>query len=209
LFDRYADRFDTHLVQELQYRIPEQMAALIRNDAGTDARLDVLDLGCGTGLIGVALATNVKQLVGVDLSAKMLDKARARKLYSRLEHCGLQELIMGEAAASYDAVTAADVLVYCGRLNSLFAEARRILRPGGGFAFSIEALDDLPAAADGGARPDFKLLPSGRFAHGVAYITALAIGNGFAVAYCEPVTVRLEAGAPVPGRLVLLKRGTA
>jgi predicted TPR repeat methyltransferase len=209
LFDRYADRFDSHLVEELQYRVPEQMAATIREATRPDARLDVLDLGCGTGLVGAALGANAKHLVGVDLSARMLDKARARKLYARLEHCGLLELVMREAPASYDVVTAADVFVYCGRLDSLFAEARHVLRPGGCFAFSIEALDDFPAAAGDGALPDFKLLPSGRFAHGVDYISALATANGFTVERCHTVAVRLEARVPVPGRLVLLKRRAA
>jgi predicted TPR repeat methyltransferase len=90
LFDEYAERFDSHLVQALKYSIPERLAELWKAHSSHDAeKWDVLDLGCGTGLAGLAIAPYARRLVGVDLSAKMLEKAAARGLYHRLERLDL------------------------------------------------------------------------------------------------------------------------
>jgi predicted TPR repeat methyltransferase len=211
LFDGYAENFDAHLREELKYRIPEQIVALIREASGSAAgQWDVLDLGCGTGLVGVAIAPLVRQLVGVDLSGKMLERARARNVYTRLEQTGMFEVVRGEAPASYDVVTAADVFIYTGRLEALFAEVKRILRPAGLFGFTVEALDTLPAMqAAGGSLREAWLLPTGRFAHASAYLKKLAVEYGFESLHFESTTVRLEGDAPVEGWLVLLKRAGA
>jgi predicted TPR repeat methyltransferase len=211
LFDGYAEKFDAHLREELKYRIPEQIVALMREAAGPAAgRWDVLDLGCGTGLVGAAIAPYARQLVGVDLSGKMLELARARNVYTRLEQSGMSEVVLGEASASYDLVTAADVFIHTGRLDDLFAEVKRVLRPDGLFGFTVEALDALPAmqAADGTLREAW-LQPTGRFAHASAYIRKIALDCGFETEHFESATVRLEGGVPVEGRLVMLRRARA
>ncbi len=144
LFDDYAEKFDSHLVKALRYGVPEQLVNLLRPyaDAGGQ-KWDILDLGCGTGLSGAALAPVARQIVGVDLSAKMLDKARERNLYQRLEQLDLLTMMQAEAAASYDVVFATDVFVYVGKLDELVHQVQRLLRPGGLFAFSVESLDAL------------------------------------------------------------------
>jgi len=79
LFDQYADAFDEHLVGALEYQTPtlliDVMRAFTMPSAGP---LEVLDLGCGTGLCGPLLRPLARTLVGVDLSPKMLAKARQR-----------------------------------------------------------------------------------------------------------------------------------
>ena len=86
LFDRYADHFDHHLQDVLRYRTPELLVAALRKFGVGDA-CDTIDLGCGTGLCGPLLKSLSRSLVGVDLSPKMLDKARQREVYDQMA-CG-------------------------------------------------------------------------------------------------------------------------
>ena len=112
----------------------------------------------------------------------MLEKARARNLYDRLEQLDLLTMMQGEGAASYDVLFAADVFVYLGKLDELVEQARRLLRPSGLFAFSVESLDAL--AGDAAALPDrrdYKLNVTARYAHSMAYLTRMAGDYGFDV----------------------------
>ena len=205
LFDDYANKFDLHLIKILNYGAPQKLIDLMRPYRNTsDARWIVLDLGCGTGLSGVALAPHAERLVGVDLSAKMLDKARERNLYHRLEQADLLTMMEREAAASYDVVFATDVFIYIGRLDELVVEVRRLLRPRGFFAFSAESLDALvddPSLTP--ERRDYKLNMTARYAHSSQYLTRLAIEHGFEVLSIVGSQIRLEHGKPVHGYLSL------
>ena len=154
LFDNYAKDFDSQLVGVLKYEVPEQIVALLEPRAGPPReQWSILDLGCGTGLVGVHVAQYAQRMVGVDLSAKMLEQARARNLYEKLEQADIAAMMSAEPADAYDVIVAADVFVYIGKLDGLVDEAFRLLRKGGCFAFSVEALE--PAVArEPGARPD-------------------------------------------------------
>jgi predicted TPR repeat methyltransferase len=211
LFDGYANKFDAHLVNVLNYGDPKKLTNLLQpyqNPGG--AKWAVLDLGCGTGLSGVPLAPLAERLVGVDLSAKMLDKARERNLYHRLEQADLLTMMRREAAASYDVVFAADVFVYIGRLDELVGETRRLLRPGGFFAFSVESLD---ALADDPAAPseprDYKLNMTARYTHSIAYLARIAADHAFDVLSVTNTQSRLENGKPVQGYLSLWRLSLA
>ncbi len=77
LFDQYADRFDSHLTDGLRYRTPTALTGAIARARPTAHRFGrVLDLGCGTGLMGTALRQRVAidHLTGVDVSGGMLAK---------------------------------------------------------------------------------------------------------------------------------------
>jgi predicted TPR repeat methyltransferase len=201
LFDDYAARFDTHLTQGLQYDIPRQMAALIsKHGAGLGGQWDVLDLGCGTGLVGAAIAPYARSLVGVDLSEGMLAQARSKQIYTRLERAELVPMMRGEPAASYDVITSADVFIYVGKIDDVFAETGRLLRPGGVFSCSIEDLDATPAPA---GQTDFALMPTGRFAHSRAYLERLASTYGLGELEMRQTVIRIEGGSPLSGYLAL------
>jgi predicted TPR repeat methyltransferase len=100
--------------------------------------LDVLDLGCGTGSCGRVVAPLAKTLVGVDLSGKMLDQARAKCQYSELVHGEISEYLRGVRQA-FDLILAADVFTYVDALDGVVALAAAALRPGGTMIFTVDA----------------------------------------------------------------------
>jgi predicted TPR repeat methyltransferase len=209
LFDEYAQHFDSHLIQTLHYNVPEKLAEMVREVPVPRAgKWSVLDLGCGTGLSGSALASHAGELVGVDLSSKMLAKARARNIYSRLEHMDLVSMMQNETSAGYDVLISADVFIYVGKLDALFDQAQRLLRPGGLFAFSIESLDALndENGLASGADPGYRLTPTGRYAHSMAYMVRMASQHGFEILSNMDIQCRLEQGKEVRGRLMLWRR---
>ncbi len=206
IFDEYADTFDHHLVHALQYRTPEQLAELTQARAQWgDAQLDVLDLGCGTGLSGVVLKPLARSLIGVDISDGMLRKARARNLYTKLVRSDLLQMMVQQEARSFDLVFAADVFVYLGRLDEIFVEVARLLRSGGWFSFSVEAASDMPKP-ESRSGSDFILGTTGRYAHYSAYLDRLGELCGFKRLELNPAQVRLEKGQPIAAWLVVMQK---
>src|SRR5581483_5226328 len=142
LFDQHAPEFDAALVGRLDYRGPELLLAALRPPQGRRFRLgSVLDLGCGTGLAGAAFRPFCDWLAGVDISAGMIEQARAKGLYDRLAVADLLEFLTGERGAQHHLVLAADVLVYCSDLAPIAKAAACVLAPGGRFAFTVETHD--------------------------------------------------------------------
>lgn len=197
LFDQYAGHFERHLTGVLAYRTPALVGAALERHV-MDTRLDSVDLGCGTGLCAPFLRPRSRSLAGVDLSARMLEQARATGLYDELA-CADIEAWLGAREHACDLVVAADVFVYFGALDALFGQVRAALRPGGWFCFSTEATDE---SKDNG---DFTLLPSSRYAHSLAYLGRLAAQHGFALIEAERAPVRSEDGADVIGHLLVLR----
>lgn len=156
--------------------------------------LSVLDLGCGTGLCGPLLRPAAARLVGVDLSPKMLEQAQGRG-YDELVCAEAVAYLLGQPAA-FDLVLAADVVVYIGDLQPLFAAVWRALRPGGVFALSTEL-----HTGEG-----FVLQPSRRYGHGLGYVDAVAQAQGFAGVARQREVLRQEHGTPVEGLLHVLRR---
>jgi predicted TPR repeat methyltransferase len=134
----------------------------------------------------------------------MLDQAAGTRLYERLVCAELGDFLSGEDSA-WDLAAAADVLVYFGDLTPLFAQVARALRPGGLFALSCEALEDagIAVAADAG----YVMLPSNRYAHGLAYIETCARAAGLEIIEMRREPLRREHGRDVSGHLLLLRRG--
>ena len=142
LFDQYADKFDHALVNTLGYRVPELVEKAI-HAAAPDRRFErAVDLGCGTGLMGERLRAVVNHLEGHDISAAMLKKAEARKIYDRLAKSDLQTLNLPPKSA--DLITAADVFMYVGALERIVATAASALTSDGLFAITVERHDGAP-----------------------------------------------------------------
>ncbi len=189
LFDDYAPRFEAHLRQSLAYRGPEVIGAAIETVA-PGRRFDrVLDLGCGTGLMGLALASRVEKIEGVDLSPRMIEAARRTGAYAALTTGSLDEALAAAASETFDLVTAADVLIYFGDLAPVMAGVARVLAPAGLFGFTVQR-------ATG---QDIVIGPDLRFAHGEAYIRRVVRDAGLDMAYLTDSSIRTESGRPVPG----------
>jgi predicted TPR repeat methyltransferase len=200
LFDEYASSFDRHLTKSLAYRGPELMAAALRRFCSERARPSrfglTLDLGCGTGLMARALEGSCARIEGVDLSPLMLKEARKTQLYDTLHEGELVAFLFGRAAEEADLVLAADVFVYVGALDAAFREVRRVLRPGGLFAFTVQAHDG----------EGLVLGDDARYAHGEAYLRDLASQTGLTIILLENVSTRHDRDRPVPGILAVLER---
>lgn len=194
LFDDYADRFDGELIGLLRYRVPELLAQRIIRDS-PPGWLDILDLGCGTGLCGSLLTRIARRLTGVDLSARMLAKAGECGVYTELECVEITDYL-ARHDQEFDLVLAGDVLVYFGDLAPLFAGVRRVLRAGGRFAFSVEAAE----------QADFELGAARRYRHSQPYLDRLAHEHGLTVDALESHVVRFDAGRAVNGHLAYLRR---
>jgi predicted TPR repeat methyltransferase len=195
LFDDHASHFEALLVGELGYLVPSKLFALILRHVEKNTLADALDLGCGTGLMGVELRPIVKTLVGVDLSRRMLEKAKARGIYNELACRDIVEFTRSDTR-SYDLVTSTDVFIYVGELSAVFESVYRRLNAGGYFAFSVEA------AAEG----DFVLTEAGRYQHTKEYLEQLARDNGFKIHAIEDCILRNEGQRGMPGFLALMSR---
>jgi predicted TPR repeat methyltransferase len=187
VFDEFASTFDAKLTA-LGYRAP-QLVADVLDATGLG---DVVDLGCGTGLVGELLAERARRLVGVDLSVAMLREARRRGVYNELFRVELVEFLRHERG-SFDTIVSADTLCYFGDLGEFAAAASAALRPGGRLVFTVEALRD-PAGRG------WELTPTGRYAHDRAYIERVLAAFGRVVV--RPDHLRNETGRPVDGFVV-------
>jgi predicted TPR repeat methyltransferase len=195
LFDQYADRFDQHLVGKLKYRTPDSLFDVVSR-LMPSGNLDILDLGCGTGLAGSRLHPLARTLTGVDISPSMLEVARQRKIYDNLVCSELIEYLRSQSG-NFDLAVAADVFVYIGDLSAVFQGVRAALRDRGIFGFSVEAGDE----------QDFALRATRRYAHSRTYLQRLADDHGFLVKSIEPHFIRQESGIDVAGDLAILQCG--
>jgi predicted TPR repeat methyltransferase len=195
-FDSYAEDFDKSLVGELKYQAPKLLVRAIAKVRGKKAEPgDVLDLGCGTGLVGVEIKPMARKLTGVDLARKMLREARKRGIYDRLVAEEVTRFARGQRG-KFDIIVSADVLIYFGDITALFNAAAKALRPGGVFGISVES-------HTGGT---YKLTSSGRYSHNPAWLRQVAEKAGLVQRHGAKGRLRFEVGKPVPGYFAVYQR---
>jgi predicted TPR repeat methyltransferase len=197
LFDTYAVSFDQHLVEALDYHVPEMLyAAVMAVQPSKD--LDVIDLGCGTGLVGKLFRGMARRLTGVDVSPGMIRQAERRQVYDQLV---LEDVVryLNARRQSCDVVLAGDLFIYLGDLAEVFAAVARLLTPGGLFAFSLETT----------AAADYVLQPNRRYAQSWSYIQRLSGNHGLEVLAADPVKLRRDAGSDAQGLIVVLRASRA
>src|SRR5580693_1902803 len=192
LFDQYAPKFESALVDDLGYRGPSLLfkAVLAARHAVKKPAFfkRAIDLGCGTGLAASAFAKEVDHFIGIDLSPRMIEKARLSGLYAELEVADMLEGLRSKPDASANLVLAADAMVYVADLAPLLCEARRVLVPGGLLAFTAET-----------HQGDGVIIGEGlRYAHGADYVRASIVDAGLALSRLEVLSARNEDNAPVP-----------
>ena len=192
-FDSFAASFDAKLAA-LLYRAPVLVAAMLADANVGESSLDVLDAGCGTGLCGPLIAPYARRLVGVDLSERMLDQARARNVYDELVRRELTAYLRGYTGA-FDLIVSADTLVYFGPLEEVVAAAENALRGRGRLIFTVEEL------RGAGIETGYAISPNGRYRHARAYVERV-LADASLRSEIVPAELRLEAGEPVPGLVV-------
>ena len=193
LFDSYADYYDAHMRVHLHYQVPEKLYEVVKAaELLQDDKMAIVDIGCGTGLCGELFKPYAHQLVGIDLSDKMLAAAAQKNIYDELVSVNITAWLASQAAV-FDLALAGDVLVYFGELHELMAAAKHALKPGGHFAFNVEV----------NAKSDYALTTSGRFAHHQSYLECLAKDHGFTILSTDSFALRQGDGVPVFGYLCL------
>jgi predicted TPR repeat methyltransferase len=196
LFDSYADHYDAHLQQVLHYQVPLLLIQLLEQHAEVPSHgWDVLDLGCGTGLCGEYFHSVARTLIGVDLSANMLEQAEKKHLYDKLIELDAEAYLTSHPAST-DVIVAGDVLVYMGNLTELMPLVAAALRPDGYFVFNAELSQD----------KDYVATASGRYAHRKNYLDKLLAENKLAVLAYHTAEFRNQDGAPIVGHLYLAKK---
>jgi predicted TPR repeat methyltransferase len=200
LFDNYAPTFDMHLVRGLQYDTPKKVAEWIKEHYPT-LELNILDLGCGTGLLGVFLGPIKGAMIGVDLSEKMIEQAARHKLYHRFHRVNLVDALENTPPSLYHVITANDVLIYVGDLSAVIPNAWKVLRADGNFIFTCET-----APEDG---PDMVLDDKLRYRHKASAVEAMCREAGYDKVELENVTLRMENGKPIEGFRVIAHKAAS
>jgi predicted TPR repeat methyltransferase len=197
LFDQYAPRFEAALVDDLGYRGPSLLFKAVLSVRAAARRpaffKRAIDLGCGTGLAATAFAREVDRFIGIDLSPRMIGRARATGLYAELEVADMAQGLRGKPDASAELVLAADAMVYVSDLAPVLREVARVLTAGGLLAFTVETHSGEGVMIGEGLR----------YAHGAAYVRAQVAGAGLKLAQCEDLSARHEDNVPAPGLVVV------
>jgi predicted TPR repeat methyltransferase len=198
MFDEVATRFDQLMVDGLDYRGHLHLRTL------ADAKLPpskppmrILDLGCGTGLVGDAFKDLAAggRLDGIDLAPRMIDVARKRGIYDDLI-LGDLETVLAAAGSSYDLIVSADTMVYLGDLAPTFKGVFNRLSAGGFYLFAVESKDG----------PGWEQTDVSRFRHSEAYLKEEAARSGLEYFAQMDCTLRYEREEPVPGFAVALQK---
>ena len=134
-YDGWAADYDADVV-DWGYRLPTVIAGHFGRHVESAAG-EVLDAGCGTGIIGETLhLIGYRALVGIDLSDGMLAVARAKAVYQDLRQMRLGDPL-DFADGHFAATTAVGVLTVGHAKPDAFDELIRVTRPGAPLIFSI------------------------------------------------------------------------
>ena len=195
LYKKFSAFYEDNMVETLGYQAPERLGAVLQGALGSRTDLKVLDLGCGTGLSGVMLKAWAAELTGIDLSPEMVEKARARGIYDRLEVAEITDWLDRDKN-NYDLIVACDTLIYFGDLELVLKRAIMRIKELGLFAFSVER----------GTHNSYHLTDSGRYTHSKNHIESAAAAAGFQLLRLEEDFVRMEYGDEVTGLYTLLRK---
>jgi predicted TPR repeat methyltransferase len=200
LFDGFSEYFEEHLIDELEYDVPAQMLELLEQQSvlSTLGSAMVLDLGCGSGLVGQLIAPTCAAVDGVDLSQVMLDKAKEKCVYRQVFKGDIVDYLQfGKDSEYYSLIVAANVFIYLGVLEPLFDTLvdSKILSDETTFIFSVESTNVA----------NCRFLPSGRYSHSESYIEGLCQSHGFSIVSKKEIVIRKEHGHALDGFIFLIQ----
>ncbi|MDJ0768229.1 MAG: class I SAM-dependent methyltransferase [Ilumatobacter sp.] len=127
-YDRWATGYDDDL-DSWSYRAPSVVAGFAMEHSAPQR---ILDAGCGTGLVGVALraAGFEGELHGADVSEESLRLAGETNAYTMLTTANLQEPLDFDDDA-FGALTCVGVMTYVPAVEDAWREFCRVVEPGG------------------------------------------------------------------------------
>ena len=194
-FDQYAEKFDNHLIKDLDYKIPDILRRLIDKVDDRHLLQNAVDLGCGTGISGSAFSDKVKYFEGIDVSKKMLQIAERKNIYDKLAMEDI-ETYLQSSIIDYDLFIATDVFIYMGDLDETFRLVSEKSRKNAIFGFSTEHI-----GSNG-----FTLLPSARYGHSRKYIKSLVFKYNFDEIHFSIEPLRKEREKWIEGGVYVLTR---
>ena len=194
LFDGYANNFEASLVSHLEYKIPKITRETLIKLYPNQPLGSVLDLGCGTGLFGLEIKNYCSELVGIDLSKKMLSFAKQKRIYDKLGHSDIVDYL-SSMPLDFDYFIALDVFIYVGNLTEIFQLITTRNRRSAKLVFSTEHTQ-----ADG-----YHILKSGRYSHSKSYVENLCTDYGCTISYFSTINLRKEKGRFLTGGIYILE----
>lgn len=190
LFDSYANDFEEHLIDQLNYKTPAIIFEKLNNFLIESSRYKILDLGCGTGLAGMELKKIASEIVGVDISSEMLQKASEKKIYKQLIKKDIIEFIENNKI-KFDVIVASDVFNYFGNLSKIFENIRGSMNKSGILCFTVESWRNSEYS------DEYKLQINGRYMHSRNYVEKLINLSNIQLIEVSEINVRNEKGIPV------------
>ncbi|CAM9139765.1 unnamed protein product [Scytosiphon promiscuus] len=241
LFDYYAPKYDDHMRKKLLYTgprllrknmkevynatfqsFPEDIRASHNGDVLSylNGSLAILDLGCGTGLIGSWFKDYASKLVGVDVSPTMLDMATKKGCYHELRRGDVRTYLAASEEEQFELVVAAETLQYLGPLDTIVPDTFKVLKPGGFFAFTStnprdtrfafprrcthfhnDTHDDPEAILEG-----YSLKADGTYAYRRAYLEQLARRSGYEIVTLKRHSTMVQRGEAAPGYMGVFRK---
>jgi predicted TPR repeat methyltransferase len=192
-----ARNFEKSLLQKFDYKAPEAMNKAVREVMGQERnKLDVLDLGCGTGLSASLLRDVARKLEGVDISANMIAEAKKKGVYDKLTVADIMEVV-DKHENDFDVILSMDVLCFFGDLSEVYKKCARALRQGGVFGFTVEKDE---------SGQDWTFHNHGNFLHSAHYLKRMGQASGFKEIRIEEMVLRKELYGARAGYLCIFQK---
>lgn len=195
IFDGFAANYDKRMREDLQYQAPERLEEALAAHLGERGEMEILDMGCGTGLTGALLKKRAKRLVGLDLSPTMVEKAKALGIYDAIE-LGEIHAWLETTEASFDLIASTECLIYTGDLKRVTQLAAKRLKPGGWLAFTVEKGEKYPLVLEG----------TGRYKHHRKHIAESAQTARLKLVELRESFLRNEGVEDVKGWVAILRK---
>lgn len=144
-WNRLAARYDAQSARYMETAYPRTIEAA-RSAADRDAL--VLDIGCGTGIVTLGVATAAAQVLGIDVAPQMVEIARQKAAARRVDNVDFRVSDGSELPdASFDVVLICNVLLYVPDPAELLADANRLLKDDGVLVTVTDCLRERAGAA--------------------------------------------------------------
>lgn len=181
LFDNFAKNYEKTL-KIIEYKLIDYIKNLNQTFSGK-----ILDIGCGTGLLGEVIKHKDNYLVGIDISKEMIKLANDKNIYDELGQTNaLSYLELGE---KFDYIFALDVFGYVGDFEKIIDKCQN-----SNLYFSIELLEK--------NEKDFILYENGRYKHSKEYVLNLLKKYNFQTVQTNEIIIRIENNTPVLGMII-------